>query len=522
MPDAATLNSPQSTNIQEILVGRKHRSFSGFVGGSHLDDYYGFQLRKASHLNLKLNRLKANTDLAVLDDQGNVLAVSDHQAFKGEAIRLDLAPGHYTIRVHATEGNTSYRLTAYTKGHVHKNLTPSPVNNPVVDWNAVVLKALAADKTAPPSAARDLAIVQTAVYDAVNSILHLAKSYSTTDMTASIWASPAAAVSGAAYESLIHLFPKQKETFDAFLSQELGQLSNGRAKQDGVQVGVAVADRILALRSNDGSNNTKPYTSISGLGYWEPTPPSFAAALAPNWGSVTPFAMTSVSQFAPPPPPAYNSAQYAAELEQVRQLGQLNSPYRTTDQTQIAEFWADPGGTFTPPGHWNAIAESVAQSQKTNLFNSARLFALLDIALADAGLLCWSTKYTYNQWRPVTAIRDTTPGLPWTPDPTWTPQWATPPFPDYMSGHSTFSAAASTVLAGFWGTDQISFTSSIASLPGVLTPGVTRSYSSFSQAAQEAGVSRIYGGIHVMSSNLAGLDAGRELGSYIVQNFLTV
>ncbi len=521
MPGAATWDSAQ-LNLHEVTLGRKQSSYGGQVGSNHPDEYYGIQLNRASHVNLQLTHLKANADLAIIDDQGNVLQVSARSGRKDESIQLDLLPGHYTIRVHATTGNTAFQLTADTKGTFRRAAVPVSQQNPVIDWNAVLLQALATDKTAPPNAARDLAIVQTAVYDAVNAILHLAKSYAVNDVQASIWASPAAAVSGAAYETLIHLFPNQRSTFDEVLGRELAQLPNGQSKQDGYWLGVTVADRILAGRSQDGSENNTSYTPIAGAGYWQPTPGAYAPALDPNWGGVTPFAMTTNTQFAPPPPPAYNSPQFTAELEQVRQLGQLRSPYRTAEQSQIAEFWADPGGTFTPPGHWNAIAATILQEQKTSLFASARLFALMDIALADAGILCWSTKYTYNQWRPVTALRDTTPGLPWTSDPTWTPAWATPPFPDYMSGHSTFSATASTILADFFGTDQMHFTVAIATLPGVLTPGLTRSFSSFSQAAEEAGISRIYGGIHVMSSNVAGLTAGHALGDYVFQNFLKV
>jgi hypothetical protein len=226
--------------------------------------------------------------------------------------------------------------------------------------------------------------------------------------------------------------------------------------------------------------------------------------------------MTSDAQFRPDAPPAMDSAQYASEYNQTKQIGSLNSTTRTADQTETALFWADGGGTYTPPGHWNQIAEQVTVKQRTSLVDNARLFAALNISLADAGISCWEAKYTYKSCRPITAIRngdnDTNPLT--VGDTTWQPLIVTPPFPEYTSGHSTFSGAASTVLASFFGANYSFSTNSLG------LPGTTRQFASFSQAADEAGMSRIYGGIHYMSANLAGLDAGRKLGSYVVNNFV--
>jgi membrane-associated phospholipid phosphatase len=229
---------------------------------------------------------------------------------------------------------------------------------------------------------------------------------------------------------------------------------------------------------------------------------------------VKPFAMTSASQFLPPPPPALDSAQYAAELNQVESLGAVNSTTRTSDQTAYAHFWADvQGWTFTPPGHWNQIAQDAAMSSHLGLEQETRLFALLDVALADAGISAWDAKNVYNRWRPVTAIRQAdTDGNPLTTaDPTWTPLWVTPPFQSYTSGHSTFSGAAQVVLESFFGT-HYAFTDT-GDPTQHLAP---RHFTSFAQAADEAGMSRVVGGIHFMSDNLAGLAEGRAVGHWVL------
>jgi hypothetical protein len=228
--------------------------------------------------------------------------------------------------------------------------------------------------------------------------------------------------------------------------------------------------------------------------------------------------MTSADQFLPPPPPAVGSAAYAAAFNEVKSLGAANSTTRTADETLYAHFWADvPGHSVTPPGHWDEIAEHVSLQEGLNLEQNAHLFALLNIGLADEGINCWDAKYIYNYWRPITAIRDPRASQinpDNTSDPNWTPLWNTPNFPGYASGHSTFSGAASVILASIFG-DNTSFMIGSDDMPGY-----SRSYTSFSQAADEAGESRVVGGIHFSFDNVAGLNAGRELGNFIAQNFL--
>ena len=217
-------------------------------------------------------------------------------------------------------------------------------------------------------------------------------------------------------------------------------------------------------------------------------------------------------------PPALTSTDYADDFNKTKELGAKNSTTRTEEQTTIAQFWADGPGTVTPPGHWNVIARELAMQRGNSVEDNARLFALLNIAEADAGILCWDCKYACNFWRPITAIQnadlDENPATQ--KDADWTPLLTTPPFPEYTSGHSTFSSAGATVLAKFFGTDNIPFTTVSEDVPGV-----SRSYASFSEAAAEAGMSRIYGGIHFMSANHQGLLSGARLGQFVMENFLT-
>ena len=254
----------------------------------------------------------------------------------------------------------------------------------------------------------------------------------------------------------------------------------------------------------------------TGPGAWEPTPPAFAAYLLPQWGFVAPFAMESSDALRPPGPPPLDSAEWAADYNEVKALGAAVESTRTADQTEIARFWADGAGTETPPGHWNHIAQDVAAAQGNTLEQNARLFALLNLALADAAICAWDAKYAFNFWRPVTAIRfgDTDGNDATAADPTWSSFIATPPFPDYTSGHSTFSGAAARVLARFFGRDDIAFVTGSDALPGV-----TRSFAGFAAAAAEAGVSRIYGGIHYTVSESGWIGRRRSHRRLYVREF---
>lgn len=386
----------------------------------------------------------------------------------------------------------------------------------VTDWNTLALNAIRAGKTPPPLAARNLAILHAAIFDACNGISQNCQAYLVTNKAPGV-ASETAAISIAARLVMTELFPAQQAFFDSACANAMAQVPEGPGRDAGVAWGETVADAMLRWRSADGSAEVVRYEPGSGPGVWIPTPPGFLPALFPNWPLVVPFAMTNGAQFRPPPPPLLDSAAWAFDFNLTRTLGRFDSSARTADQTQIALFWADGAGTVTPPGHWNVIAQEVAARRGNTLEQNARLFALLNLAEADAGIVAWDCKYAYNSWRPVTAIpnADSDGNLDTTSDATWTPLLITPNFPEYISGHSTFSGAAATVLAAFFGSDTTPFTTGSEALPGVL-----RSFESFSQAAQEAGISRIYGGIHFMSANEHGLACGAHVGAYVAGNFL--
>jgi PAP2 superfamily len=408
--------------------------------------------------------------------------------------------------------NTLFRTPLFIVYIATMNLASSigsPANaDMVTDWNNAALDAIRAGNTAPPIASRALAILHAAIYDAVNGITRTHEAYLVPSAVPASTSREAAA-SAAAHEALVNLFPANVANFDALHSAILAIIPNGPQKTAGIVWGESVVNEILAARANDRSNAVVLPPGGSGPGVWVPTPPAFLPYLLPQWGFVVPFGMSSGSQFRPPGPPSLDSQRYAADYDEVKQLGAAVGSTRTEDQTEIALFWADGAGTETPPGHWNSIAQIIAAAQSNTLEENARLFALLNIAMADAAICAWDAKYTFNFWRPVTAINLAEPQL------NWTSFIVTPPFPDYTSGHSTFSAAAATVLPLFYGTEDLPFTTGSDFLPGVF-----RSFSTCLDAAAEAAVSRIYGGIHFRSASEDGLQAGISIGEWTVTHYL--
>jgi PAP2 superfamily protein len=387
----------------------------------------------------------------------------------------------------------------------------------ITDWNTLILNAIRTNRTSPPAASRQMAILHTAMYDGVNGIKPRFEPYLVRGKVLPAAASPEAAAAAAAHRVMLALYPQHTAIYDAALQSTLSRVRNRVALRTGVEWGQKVAGEIMLLRSMDGAATPIGYTPGTRPGDWQPTPPAFAPALLPQWGLVTPFGLASVIPFRPPPPPALSSAQWAEDCNQVKQLGANNSTERTAEQTLIAHFWANGAGTETPPGHWNRIAHTISDEYGLSLQQNARLFALLNIALADAAILCWDCKFTYNYWRPVTAIRsaDLDGNDATEKDAAWTPLLVTPPFPEYTSGHSTFSGAAARVLEIFFGTDDITFT-----VDSDGTPGQFRTFSKLSAAADESAMSRLYGGIHFNSGNQWGLVSGRACGEYIASRLL--
>jgi hypothetical protein len=390
--------------------------------------------------------------------------------------------------------------------------------NPVAAWNALALDAIRFSNTPPPVASRQLAILHAAMFDAVNGLeprYHDYGSHSNCPASASTSNEPA--VAAAANRVLRYLYPQFTATMDAALQAQLAALTDGSDKAAGVVWGRQVAQDFLLERDFDGSNYGADYRASPQPGHWRTTPPQFASPLLPQWPRLKPFVLERPDQFRANPPPPLASPEWAEQLNQLKLLGGRGSTNRTPEQTEIAWFWADGVGTETPPGHWNGVAQQLAKAKNLSLLESARLFALLNLALADAGIACWDAKYAYDWWRPITAIRAAdTDGNPATePDPSWTPLILTPAFPEHTSGHSTFSAAAAAVLEAVNGSDEFSFTLYSNGLFGA-----SRTYHRFSEASEEAGMSRIYGGIHFMAANREGQRTGRLVGEYVVAHAL--
>jgi hypothetical protein len=383
-------------------------------------------------------------------------------------------------------------------------------SNAVLEWNAIALEAIRADHTPPPGAARNLAILQAAIADAVNTIYQTHTSY-LVRLRATEPIDPDTTVASAAARVLISLYPAQVDRFERARDRVLDNIEPSTAKSRGITLGKYVADRLLAARRTDGADRTRDWLANPGVGVWRPTPPKYAAALYPHWGEVAPFGIRSGRKHRPAAPPDLTSSEYRKDLDEVRRLGSRGSDERTAEQSIIAWFWEGGAGTCTPPGHWNQIAAEVALDRKLSLPETARLFALLNIALADAGIVCWDCKYHFRYWRPITALRSGAGKL----HERWESLLETPPFPSYVSGHSSFSGAAATVLAKFFDSDKISFTCGSDGIPGT-----ERSYKSFWAAAEEAGRSRIYGGIHYECDNREGLALGKAVAEEVFRTRL--
>ena len=386
----------------------------------------------------------------------------------------------------------------------------------ITDWNTLLLTAIRTNKTSPPVASRQMAILHTSMYDAVNGIRPKYEAYRVRPNGFPA-ASREAAAAAAAQRVMVALYPGNAALYEATLQSTLSRIRNPVARKQGVAWGQKVAADIMLWRSTDGAAVPIGYTPGTRPGDWVPTPPAFLPALLPQWGTVVPFGITSVAPFRPPAPPALDSAQWAADFNETKRLGAANSVERTADQTIIAQFWANGAGTETPPGHWNRIAKSISEAHGLSLLENARLFALLNIAQADAAIVCWDCKYTYNFWRPVTAIRnaDLDGNDATEKDATWSSFLVTPNFPEYTSGHSTFSGAGARVIENFFGTDDITFT-----VDSDGAPGHFRTFNKLSAAANESGMSRIYGGIHFQSANQWGLASGRAAADYITSHLL--
>jgi membrane-associated phospholipid phosphatase len=356
-------------------------------------------------------------------------------------------------------------------------------------------------------------MLHAAIFDAVNNVDRDFEPYAVRHPHVSRRASTEAAADQAAHDVLVSLYPAFATTLDSELQQDLAQITNGRDKADGIEEGQDVAAAILALRANDGSATVlPPFVPKNQPGSYQLTPPNFAAADFIQWPQVTPFALARANEFRSGPPPALTSDDYTQSFNEVKSLGLITSTTRTADQTQIGQFWNGNIQDF-----WNEIAQTAALSHHLNLEQSARLFALLNISLADTTIAFFDTKYTYDLWRPVTAIQlASTDNNPATDqDPNWIPlPTKTAPDPSYPGAHSAISAAGAEVLRLVLG-DPITLDVTSEALAGV-----TRHFTSFSAAGEEAGLSRIYAGQHFRFDHVAGKRMGQQVARSVLSSVL--
>lgn len=383
----------------------------------------------------------------------------------------------------------------------------------VLRWNDEALDVIRREKTPPPLAARALALMHTAIFDSVNTIHQTHEPYRVR-LRAVAEIDPIAATCMAAETVLAGLYPSRAGHFRSVSKEILDAISAGPARERGRTLGVYVARRLLEERRDDDGKGE--YRAPRAVGLWRPTPPDRLNALLPDWGETRPFGVRDKKAFRPADPPELTSHEYAKDFNEVKGLGGVDSSSRTADQTLIALFWNDGAGTCTPPGHWNLIAQEASYQQKLTLVENARLFALLNLALADASICCWECKFRFRLWRPVTAIHeaDRDANDDTVPNTKWQSLLVTPPFPSYTSGHSTFSGAGAGILMGYFKRDDLAFSMGSDGLAG------RRKYRGFQEAADEAGRSRIYGGIHYECDNREGLKVGRAIAEEILKTRL--
>jgi hypothetical protein len=438
-------------------------------------------------------------------------------------------------------------------------------------WNHVAIDASGLDHTplapgearvfgeqlGPGRASRAVAIAQIAVFEAVNAITERYESY-TGLPPAEPGTSMRAAIAQASHDALCAMFPSQAAAIDARLADDLDGIGNGQAKRRGIDLGRRAAASILAMREDDGSHYPDPpmtgdgaFTPSDQPGFWRQDPVSLIPiALGVYWGHVTPFALESGEQFRVPPPPAMDSAEYTAAFNEVKALGGdgvTTQTARTADQTIAGIYWAYDGtpSLCAPPRLYNQIAVQIAEQMHSDTSELARLLALANVAMADAGIAIWESKYYYQVWRPVTGIREADAGTGPTGagdgnpdtagDPSFTPLGApasnaqrpnfTPPFPSYPSGHAGFGGALFETLRNVYGTDDIAFTfvsdefnGTTRDNSGAVRPLVPRTFSSLSEAEDENGQSRIYLGIHWAFDKTEGIAQGRAVADYVFQH----
>jgi len=422
---------------------------------------------------------------------------------------LPLAAGALAACSEAPTANLS-------KTPIEASHAASTAANPVIQWSRAVLKIVRTPGVQSPTihSTYEFAVLHASIYDAVNSIARRHQPYKV-QLKVSPDASQDAAAISAGHEALVNLYEDFRPQLDSIQQALLSAIPDSKAKREGVRIGRLVADSILALRANDGHDVTPPLFTVTGApGTWQPMAPNFQQQPQfTHWGQVTPFVVKSALQFPLGPPPALNSAQFIKDFNEIKAIGKLGGTVATPEQQLIGKFW---NGSIQD--YWQEIAQTAAIGHNLNTEETARLFAVLDLSLADAVITYFKTKYQYGFWRPITAIREAgvlnNPAL--VPDTAWLPLVTkTTPDPSYSGAHSADSWASAEVLINFFATNNFSFT-----VTSEVMPGVTRSFTSFTDAANEAANSRIFAGQHYRTDEDAGHDQGFRVADYIVDNFL--
>jgi hypothetical protein len=388
----------------------------------------------------------------------------------------------------------------------------------VLDWNAIAVNTAVANKQNPFAQGRYGAIVQLAVFEAVNSITHRYRPYLGT-ITAPPDASPEAAAIEAAYQMLSIYFPASQATLYADLTNSMQSIPDGSAKNDGIATGDAAAAAMIALRANDGSSPALFFPPGPPVpGDWQstvscPTINGIGEGIAFQWANVTPFGISSAKDFLLDPPPTLTSNEYAKAYNEVMTVGSLNSTTRPPDRTNVALFYA----AASPTQVFNQAAQQVAMAQGRSLSDNARALALINIAMNDSLVASFLDKYTYVFWRPETAIHGgNTDGNPNTVgDPSWAPFITTPCFPSYPSNHGSAGNAAAEVLKHLYGDDGLSMT-----ITNPTVPTIVLRYTSFKQITEDISDARVYGGIHFRTDQVAGEHLGKAVGRAIYKHNL--
>ena len=387
----------------------------------------------------------------------------------------------------------------------------------VLQWNRVLTQTITIQGQHPGSiaGARSYAMMHAAIYDAVNSIDGSYKPY-LVDIPGTKNASIEAAAAQAAHDVLATLYPGRATDFAAELEISISGIRDNRVRQ-GLTVGREAAAALLAARDNDGwSTPPPPYVLTPDPGNWQPTPPGNAPAAFTHYPGVRPFALLSATQFIPPPPPSLTSTEYAAALNEVKQIGSAGSLTRTPDQTQQATTWLTVATPVLVAVVWNNIARTLAVQQENSTVENARMFALMNISHHDGFQTSFASKFEYGLWRPITAIRRADEdGNPATaPDASWTSLIGNPPYPTYAGNMAAIGMSNAGILALFFGRDDLP-------VQYTFPNGVTRSYASLSAIADEMAKSREYGGIHFNFDSVAGQSIGLNTSNYVYQHFMT-